>query len=431
MELILEHRLLFVGIAVLLGLYMTWGIGANDVANAMGTAVGAGGVSVKQTIVIAVVFEFLGAVLAGSHVTNTLQKDIIHVTSVLDKPEVLVFGMMSALLASSIWIMIASAFAWPVSITHTVIGAIVGFGLIGVGMDAIQWSMLGQILIAWILSPFFSGILAFFTMGIVNILIMERAHPDKKALRYAPSLVFVLVFSISMVAFFEGVEVLRISMSTLETIVISVLVGAAATMLARRWVAALTLEAYEERELKRSNVEMIFAPLMPFAAAAIAFSHGANDVANGMGPIALVIGIIQSKGDLSQLIAGDAPLPFWILVLGGAGITLGLVTMGVRVMRTIGRKITELTPSRGFCATLASAVTVILATRVGFPVSTTQIAVGAVIGVGMYRSMDSVDFRVVGGIVTTWFVTFPASLILSAMFYLMVSGLLAKLGILL
>ena len=431
MELILEHKILFIFIAALLGFYMTWGIGANDVANAMGTAVGAGGVTIKQTIIIAVVFEFLGAIIAGAHVTNTLQKDIIHLDSVMDKPEMLVFGMMSALLASSIWIMIASSYGWPVSITHTVIGAIVGFGLIGIGISAINWGMLGQILIGWVLSPFLSGVLALTMMGIINKQIMRQPKPVERALIFAPYLVFLLGFPVSMATFYKGVEILNFKLSLFGTVAVSLVISGFAAYLAKHWIGEIKLEEYEEPELQRSNVEMIFAPLMLFAAAAIAFSHGANDVANGMGPIALIVAIIQSDGNISQMSTDVASIPIWILLLGGIGITVGLVTMGYRVMRTIGRKITELTPSRGFCATLASAITIILATRIGFPVSTTQIAVGAVIGVGMYRSMESVDFRVVSSIVVTWLVTFPASLILSAMFYLMVSGLLVKLNILL
>ena len=431
MELILDHKILFLGIAALLGFYMTWGIGANDVANAMGTAVGSGGITIKQAIVIAIIFEFLGAVLAGAHVTNTLQKDIINLTSVLDRPEILVFGMMSALLASSIWIMVASSYGWPVSITHTVIGAIVGFGLIGIGFSAIKWGMLGKILVSWVVSPILSGLLSLAMMAIVHKWIMEQKNPVERARRYAPFLVFLLGFPVSMATFFKGVEVLDFPMSVYGTVALSLFISVAATLVAKRLIHAIVLEDYEEYDLQRSNVEIIFSPLMLFAAAAIAFSHGANDVANGIGPLALIVGIIHSGGNLSQMSTDAASIPFWIFVLGGVGITFGLVTMGYRVMRTIGRKITELTPSRGFCATLATAITVILATRIGFPVSTTQIAIGAVIGVGMYRSIDSVDFRVVGSILVTWMVTFPASLLLSAMFYLMVSGLLVKLNILL
>lgn len=431
MVLILENQLLFIGIAAFLGLYMTWGIGANDVANALGTAVGSGGITIKQAIIVAVIFEFLGAVIAGSHVTMTLQKEIINIGSVLDKPEILVFGMMSTLLASSIWIMLASGYGWPVSITHTVIGAIVGFGVLGIGFNAIQWGTLGKILLGWVFSPLVSGVLALFLMWIVNNRILGQKNPVEQALKYAPYLVFMLVFPVGMATFYKGVDIFDFQLSVYGTTAISAVIGLAAMFVAKRRVQALTLETYEEPELQRSNVEIIFAPLMIFSTGAIAFSHGANDVANGIGPIALVVDVINTKGDLAQMALEKAHIPFWILLLGGAGITLGLVTMGYRVMRTIGRKITELTPTRGFCATLAAAVTIILATRTGLPVSTTQIAVGSVIGVGMYRSMDSVDFRVVGSIVVTWMVTFPASLILSAMFYLMVSGLLAKLGILL
>lgn len=430
MDLITEHTTLFMWGTLLLGFYMTWGIGANDVANAMGTAVGSGGITLKQAIIVAVIFEFLGAVIAGAHVTNTLQRDIIYLGSV-DRPEVLVFGMMSALLASAIWIMIASTYGWPVSITHTVIGAIVGFGLIGIGIDAIKWSMLGKILVGWVVSPILSGLLALMAMGFVNRVIMMREDPAKEAIKYTPILVFVLGFSVSMATFFKGIHVFDFQLSIFETLILALFIGLVVMITAKRRVSTLVLEPYEERDLQLSNVEMVFSPHMVFAAASIAFAHGANDVSNGIGPIALVVDVINSGGDFSRMSTGAARIPFWILLLGGAGITLGLVTLGYRVMRTIGRKITELTPSRGFCATLGAAITVILATRIGFPVSTTQIAVGAVIGVGMYRSLGSVDFRIVGSIVLTWFVTFPASLILSAMFYLMISGILAKLGILL
>ena len=426
MAFILDHYLVFMGIAALLGLLMTWGIGANDVANAIGTTIGSGGVTVNQILIIAVIFEFLGAVLAGSHVTSTIQKKIIHLESVMDRPEILVFGMLSALLAASIWIMITSFYGWPVSITHTVIGAIVGFGLIGIGFSAIQWDVLGHILMGWIFSPLLGCMLAMGFMGFINKAILKQENPTERARQYAPYLVFVLGFPMTMLAFFKGLGIFNFQMTVFETIAFALSTNFIGTMIARHLVHAIVLEDYQEHDLQCSNVEIIFSPLMMFAAAAITFSHGANDVANGMGPIALVASVMQSEGNISILLTEETNIPAWILILGGIGIIGGLLTMGSRVIRTIGRKITELSPTRGFCATLATAITVIMATRIGLPVDTAQIAVGSVVGVGMYRSLDSVDFKTVGGIVLTWMVTFPASLVLSAMVYLMATGLLSK-----
>ena len=426
MEFILNHYFVFMAIAAILGLSMTWGIGANDVANAIGTTIGSGGVTVNQILIIAVIFEFLGAVLAGAHVTNTIQKNIIHLESVIDRPEVLVFGMLSVLLAASIWIMVTSYYGWPVSITQTVIGAIVGFGLVGIGFSAIQWDKLNHIFMGWVLSPLLGSLLALGFMSFINKAIMRQENPVKRARQYAPYLVFVLGFPLTMAAFFKGLGILNFQMSVFETVAFALSTNFIGALIAHHLVHAIVLEDYEEHDLQCSNVEIIFSPLMMFAAAAITFSHGANDVANGMGPIALVSSVMHSEGNILLMSTEATDIPAWILILGGIGIITGLLTMGSRVIRTVGRKITELSPTRGFCATLATAITVIMATRIGLPVDTTQIAVGSVVGVGMYRSLDSVDFRIVGGIVLTWMVTFPASLILSAMVYLMVTGLLSK-----
>ena len=425
MSLIIEYQVLFLIIGASLGLFMTWAIGSKDVANTMGTAVGSGGISIKQAIIIAIVFEFLGVVLAGSQVTNTIQNDIIDSSSVLAKSEVLVFGMMAVILAASLWIMVASRYGWPMSITHTVIGAMVGFGVVGVGVAAINWFMLAKFFVSWVISPLLSGLVGLILMEVIHKLILKK-NPVGRAIKYTYPLVFIVGFSVSFITFFRGIAIIKLEISVWGTVLLATVFGLFLAKICQHWIGKIVLDDYQEHDLQLSNVEIVFGPLMILAACALAFSHGANDVASSMGPIALLVQIIQHRGDLQSIPTDVAGVPVWILVLGGFGILLGMVTLGYRVMQTIGRKITELTPTSGFCATIATALTVILATRIGLPVSTAQIAIGAVVGVGMSRGMDVADFRVVQGIYVTWLITIPASMIISAVFYLMLSGMLGS-----
>ncbi len=419
MTVISEHGTTFIAIAVMFGLFMTWGIGANDVANALGTSVGSGAITVRTAILIAAVFEFLGAAFAGGHVTKTIRKDIIDPTSIVNSPEILVFGMMAALLASATWLTVASFKGWPVSTTHSIVGALVGFGAVGIGIDAINWGKIGQIAASWVISPVLGGLMAFALMISIQRLILNAEKPFESAMRWAPAYAFLVGFVMALVTLFKGLKHLKLDLSVPMSFLVAALIGLVVALIGRYAISRVKVDKLADRTFHFASVEKIFVPLMIFTACAMAFAHGSNDVANGIAPLAAVLALVRSGGDLAQ----SSPLPIWILVLGGAGIVLGLATYGYRVMQTIGTKITELTPSSGFCATMAAAATVVLASRTAMPVSTTHIAVGAVMGVGLARGFAALDLRVIASIGVSWVVTLPAGGALAALFYFILKGM--------
>ena len=419
MEIIATYGTIFLVLAIVFGFYMTWGIGANDVANAMGTSVGSGAVTVKQAIVIAAIFEFAGAFIAGGNVTSTIRKGIVDPSSLVDQPEILVFGMLAALLAAAVWLMVASWRGWPVSTTHSIVGALIGFAIAGIGMDAVQWGKVGQIAASWVISPALGGFLAFLLMMSIRKVILNTEHPFESAKRWGPAYVFLVGFIISLVTMFKGLKHLKLELTTSESFIGAVIFGLILAFISWILMRKIQVDKEADRDYHFASVEKIFVPMMVFTACAMAFAHGSNDVANGIGPLAAVVSIIKSGGDVAQ----KAALPLWILIMGGTGIVLGLATLGYKVMQTIGTRITQLTPSRGFCATLAAASTVVLASRIGLPVSTTHIAVGAVIGVGLARGVGAIDLRVIGGIVVSWLVTLPVGGILAALFFFTLKGM--------
>ena len=419
MEIIATYGTIFLVLAIVFGFYMTWGIGANDVANAMGTSVGSGAVTVKQAIIIAAIFEFAGAFIAGGNVTSTIRKGIVDPSSLVDQPEILVFGMLAALLAAAVWLMVASWRGWPVSTTHSIVGALIGFAIAGIGMDAVQWGKVGQIAASWVISPALGGFLAFLLMMSIRKVILNTEHPFESAKRWGPAYVFLVGFIISLVTMFKGLKHLKLELTTSESFIGAVIFGLILAFISWILMRKIQVDKEADRDYHFASVEKIFVPMMVFTACAMAFAHGSNDVANGIGPLAAVVSIIKSGGDVAQ----KAELPLWILIMGGTGIVLGLATLGYKVMQTIGTRITQLTPSRGFCATLAAASTVVLASRIGLPVSTTHIAVGAVIGVGLARGVGAIDLRVIGGIVVSWLVTLPVGGILAALFFFTLKGM--------
>ena len=419
MDIITEWGTVFMVMAIIFGFYMTWGIGANDVANAMGTSVGSGAITVKQAIIIAAVFEFAGAFIAGGSVTKTIRKGIIDPSSITGSPELLVYGMLAALLAAAIWLMVASTRGWPVSTTHTIVGAIVGFAMAGIGMDAVNWGKIGGIVASWLVSPLIGGTIALLLMLSVRKLILNTDKPFEQAKKWGPFYVFLVGFIVSLVTLFKGLKHLKIELTMGESIVAAIVVGVIVALIGRAMIAKVKVDNVADKDYHFASVEKAFTPLMIFTACAMAFAHGSNDVANGIGPLAAVVSIVNSGGEVAQ----KADLPIWILVLGGAGIVVGLATMGYKVMQTIGTKITELTPTRGYCATLAAAATVVLASKTGLPVSTTHIAVGAVMGVGLARGIGALDLRVLGNIVVSWVVTLPVGGILAALFFFVLKGI--------
>jgi PiT family inorganic phosphate transporter len=419
MEIIASYGTAFLIMAIVFGLYMTWGVGANDLANAMGTSVGAGAVTVKQAICIAIIFEFLGAVLAGGRVTDTIRKGIIDPSGIVDSPEILVYGMLASLLASGIWLMIASAKGWPVSTTHSIIGAIIGFAIVALGPEAVKWQKVGGVVMSWLVSPVVGGTISFLLVMSTRKLIFNTDFPLKNAKRYAPGYIFLVGFMISLVTMFKGLEHLHLNLTTFQSFAVATGFGLFTSAIGWTFIRKIKDDPAANRSFSFASVEKVFSPMMLFTACSMAFAHGSNDVANGIGPLAAVYSIISSGGEVMQ----KSALPVWILLLGGLGIVLGLVTFGFKVMMTIGKRITELTPSRGFCAELAAAITVVIASRTGLPVSTTHILVGAVLGVGLARGVGALDLRVVLNIVISWLVTLPAGAVMAMIIFFTLKGI--------
>lgn len=420
MEIILENAQVLLILACCFGFFMAWGIGANDVANAMGTSVGARALTMKQAVLVACVFEFAGAYLAGGEVTSTIRKGIIDSGVVASNPDLLVFGMMSALLSAGTWLLIASYFGWPVSTTHSIVGAIVGFAAIGIGFDVVEWPKVGSIAASWVVSPLLAGTIAFILFQSVRKLILESSDPFKNAKKYVPLYMFLAGFVISMVTFVKGLKHVGLSFSTQESLALSFIFAIVISL-----IGAWLLRTIDNQEKERNGtifngIERIFAVLMVFTACAMAFAHGSNDVANAIGPLAAVVSVIQSGGE----VAAKSIVPAWVLLLGASGIVVGLSMLGYRVMMTVGRSITELTPSRGFAAELAAAGTVVVASGTGLPISTTHTLVGAVLGVGIARGgLEALNLRVVSKIILSWLVTLPVGAILSIIFFYMLRAI--------
>ncbi len=403
------------------GLYMAWAIGANDVANSMGTSVGAGAVTVGGAIVIAGVFEFLGAFLAGGEVTSTIRKSIIDAESLQHDPDLLVFGMLSALLAAAVWLTIASRFGWPVSTTHSIIGAIIGFAMVAIGFEAVHWEEVVTIAASWVVTPILAGTISYLLVLSVQRLIFNKDDPVVYARRYVPVYIFAAVLMTSIVTFVKGLKHVGLDLSTPVAILYSVLFAAVIACIGRVVINRVSFESPTGGQSRFTNVERIFGVLMIVTASGMAFAHGSNDVANAIGPVAAIVSVVTT-GEVSH----ESTVPPWVLLIGAAGIVVGLATFGYRVMATIGRKITELTPSRGFAAEFAAASTVVAASGTGLPVSTTQTLVGAVLGVGLARGTGAIDFGVVRTIFVSWIVTLPAGAVLAATFYYILTLTLAR-----
>lgn len=414
----MEFSVWYLVLAAAFGLFMAWGIGANDVANAMATSVGARALTLKRAIIVAAIFEFAGAFLAGGQVTATIRKGIIDASTVAGDPEILVWGMLAALLAAGTWLLIASKRGWPVSTTHSIVGAIVGFAIVGIGLTSVQWGKVGQIAISWVISPVLSGVVAFLLFMSVQRLILDTDNPLKNARRYVPFYIFLVGFIMALVTLLKGLSHVGLEFTTAQNYVIAILAGLATMGIGIIGIKRVKEVDDDNEEFRFTSVERIFGILMIFTACGMAFAHGSNDVANAIGPVAAVVSIVTS-GEVAQ----QSALPSWVLLLGALGIVVGLSTFGWRVIKTVGQKITELTPSRGFAAELATATTVVLASGTGIPISTTHTLVGAVLGVGMARGIGALNLRVVANIFLSWVVTLPAGGILAVLFFYLFKGI--------
>lgn len=414
-EIITQFGPVFLGMAIVFGFFMAWGVGANDVANAMGTSVGARAITIKQAILIAMVFEFAGAYLAGGEVTSTIRSGIIDIEKAgfADSPELLVYGMLSSLLAAGIWLLVASHFGWPVSTTHSIIGAIVGFAVVGISVDAVVWGQVWSIVASWVVSPLVSGTIAFILFRSVQRLVLDTDNPFANAKKYVPMYMFLVGFVIAMVTLTKGLSHVGLDLSFGQSAAVAVGFGILVMLIGLFMLHRIREVPSENLDFHYASVERVFGVLMIFTACSMAFAHGSNDVANAIGPLAAVNSIVESGGVFSP----RSLLPPWILLLGGIGIVVGLATWGHKVIVTIGRNITELTPSRGFAAELAAASTVVVASATGIPVSTTHTLVGAVLGVGVARGIGALNLGVVGRIFLSWIITLPVGAALSIVIF--------------
>ncbi len=408
----MDYQITYIVLAAIFGGFMAWGIGANDVANAMATSVGSKAITIKQAIVIAAVFEFAGAILAGGEVTATIRKGIIDAEAVAGTPDLLIYGMLASLLAAATWLLLASHRGWPVSTTHSIVGAVVGFAAVGLGMESIHWEKVQDIVLSWIVTPMIAGIIAYLIFQTVHHLILKQEDPLRMAKRYVPFYMFLTAFVLTLVTIKKGLKHIGLSVSSNEAYLYAALVGVLVSVLGALAISRIKPNKSKEKNFHFYTVERVFAVLMVITASGLAFAHGSNDVANAVGPVAAVVSTAKTG-----IVASKSGLDTWILMVGGIGIVIGLATFGIKVIRTVGQKITHLTPSRGFAAELAASTTIVVASGTGMPISTTQTLVGAVLGVGMARGISAIDLKVVRSIFASWVITIPAGAGLSILFF--------------
>jgi PiT family inorganic phosphate transporter len=400
-------------IAVVVGFYKAWNIGANDVANAFGTSVGSGAISIRKAILVAAIFEFAGAFLVGEPVAKTISGEIVRPAVFAARPVDLGIGMVAALLAASLWLNVATFFGQPVSTTHAIIGAVIGFAAVACGPACIRWSEMGRIAASWVVSPLIGGILAYCLYRFaVKRYVLETRHPVFRAIAFIPFAAGGLVAIVTFSIIYRGLPGLRLDLPLKWAAPIAAATGVAVVGILRLALRKRRRRHYVRRADRYQAVERWFGYLQILTACYMSFAHGANDCANAIGPLAAGIEILRT-----QAIPPEITIPPWLLAFGGVGIVLGLATYGHKVMKTIGKNITEVTPTRGFSAEFGTATSVLVFSKLGMPISTTFVIVGAVMGVGLARGFAALDLGVVRKIFTSWVVTIPISAVLSAILF--------------
>jgi PiT family inorganic phosphate transporter len=396
------HIILIIG--YIFGFYMAWNIGANDVANSMASSVGAKAITIRQAIFLAGILNILGAVFIGSHVTNTIRKGIVS-TEIMTDPHVALIGALSALLAASLWVSFATWKSLPVSTTHSIVGSMIGFGIMAGGVGVINWGKLLAVVLSWIISPFFSIVIAYVIFKIIVRLILSRKNAFNQALKFSPLFVGITLFVVILSFLFKTPFGKSMNLGPLASLTIavllSVLIGFVATAFLKRYV--------KDRQL---GAEAIFQKIQVGTACYVALAQGANDVANAIGPLAVIYFLVKTGS-----VGGKVPVPVFLLFFGGIGIACGIAMAGHRVMETMGEKITTLSNTRGFSVEFAAATTVLVASKMGLPVSTTHAAVGGVLGVGFARGMEAVNFGIVFKIMVYWILTVPAAALTSMIIF--------------
>jgi len=401
-------------LATLVGLYVAGNIGANDLANAMGTSVGSGALTLKQAVLVSVIANLLGAVLAGGHVTSTISKGIIDPGLLTNEPNNLMLGMFAALISAGLWVHLATYFGLPISTTHAIVGAVVGFGMLSVGPGAVSWGKIIAIATSWVISPAAGAAIAGGIFYLIEKRIMSVRDPYAAAVHYAPVLIFLVVLVLILSLIFKALKNLHPEIGHFYTVLLAFPCAALASLAGRKWVrwqVQLKCELGPDSE-GHSPEECLFAQLQVLTACYVAFAHGANDVANAIGPLAAIFSVVKTKS-----VALQVEVPVWMLFVGGMAVGGGLIAFGTRVMETVGKNITEMTPVRGFCAQFGAATTILVCSRLGLPVSTTHVLVGAVVGVGLMRGMGTLDLRILKNIGLSWIVTVPLTIVLAMVLY--------------
>lgn len=394
-------------LATLIGLYMAANIGGNDLANAMGTSVGSGALTLKQAVLISIIANTSGAVIAGGHVTATISKGMIDPSHFNAEPAKLMLGMFAALASAGLWVNIATVFGLPVSTTHAIVGAVVGFGVLSVGVAGVTWSKILTVVASWVVSPLAGALIAATIYRFLEKKILSTEDPYGAAERYAPFLIFLVLVVLIVSVVHKGLRNLHLQLGFIHTALLAVPAAAVAASFARRYVRWHMGKQRADHSVQpvrhgHTPVERLFAHLQVLTACYVAFAHGANDVANAAGPVAAIFSVIKTKS-----VALHVEVPLWLLLIGGLAVGGGLLAVGTRVMETIGKNITEITPARGFCAEFGAATTILLCSRLGLPVSTTHVLVGSVVGVGLVRGMGALDLRILKNIGFSWLVTLP------------------------
>lgn len=416
----LEFSIIYIVIAAILCLMMTWGVGANDLANVMSTTMGSKALTVKQAMCIAIIFEFAGAFLGGSEVTDTMRDGIINLSQLNGHPKIIIEGMLAVLLAGTVWMNFASYMGLPVSITNAIVGSVVGFGMVVLGIDAIHWQQVGFIAISWVSSPLIAGITAFFLFSSIQRLIFSKRNPLQLSQKYLPLYLLLVGGVLSIMVTFKGMHHFGITLTPAANFVV--------TLVSTLLVAGFGLFAIKQIPiapgLKRRDsfllIEKQFAVLMAMTACAMVFAHGSNDVAIAVGPLSLIYGLLQPS---THMLDNNQSVT-WIVLLGCIGVSLGLLIYGRKVIETVGSGITALTPSRAFAATLAAATTVLISTSTGIPVSATQTLVGAVLGVGLARGIGALNLIVIRNIFMSWIITLPAASLLTIIFFRLINAMM-------
>jgi len=396
----------------IVGFYMAWNIGANDVANSMAPVVGAKAITIRQAVFIAVILNILGAVFIGSHVTNTIRKGIVS-TEILTDPHQVLIGALSAMLAASLWVNFATWKSLPVSTTHSIVGAMTGFGIIAGGFSIINWIKLAAVVVSWIISPVFSLVFSYLIFKIILKLILSKENAFFWSLKLSPffigSTVFVVVLSFLFKTPLGKNLCIKAPEALMMAFIMAVFFGFAGMNLLKRFVKGSKLDGAEE----------IFRFIQIGTACYVALAQGANDVANAIGPLAVIYLLVKTGS-----IGATVPVPIFLLLFGGIGIACGISMAGHRVMETMGKKITTLSNTRGFAVNFATATTVLLASKMGLPVSTTHAAVGGVMGIGLARGVEAVNFGIIYKIMLYWILTVPASAVISMVIFKILQFLL-------